>query len=143
MIKIYENDSYIKEFNTKIKLIHKENKEIELAETAFYAKGGGQPGDIGEIISDRQKIDIKSTIKSGKSIVNILETIEDLKVDKQLIERVEKYASIKHIIKNNKKDDEKIYDLINEIIRALSNIKSGFFDWTGNLNTCTFFLFIY
>ena len=47
--------------------------------------------------------------------------VEDLKVDKQLIERVKKYASIKHIIKNNKKDDEKIYDLINEIIRDLKN----------------------
>ena len=47
--------------------------------------------------------------------------VEDLKVDKQLIERVKKYASIKHIIKNNKKDDEKIYDLLNEIIRDLKN----------------------
>ena len=32
-----------------------------------------------------------------------------------------KYASIKYIINNNKKNEEKIYELLNEIIRDLKN----------------------
>tara|TARA_Y100000590_G_scaffold19124_1_gene22676 strand:+ start:584 stop:2359 length:1776 start_codon:yes stop_codon:yes gene_type:complete len=47
--------------------------------------------------------------------------IEDLNVDKQLIDRVKKHASIKHIISKNKKDDEKIYDLLKEVIRDLKD----------------------
>ena len=48
-------------------------------------------------------------------------TIEDLNIDSQLIERDKKYASIKYIINNNKKNEEKIYELLNEIIRDLKN----------------------
>ena len=44
-----------------------------------------------------------------------------MEIDKQLIERVKKYASIKHIINNNKRNYEKIYELLNEIIRDLKN----------------------
>ena len=49
MIKIYEDNAYVKEFKSKIKFINREKKEIELEKTAFYARGGGQPGDIGTI----------------------------------------------------------------------------------------------
>ena len=44
-----------------------------------------------------------------------------MNIDSQLIERVKKYASIKYIINNNKKNEEKIYELLNEIIRDLKN----------------------
>ena len=44
-----------------------------------------------------------------------------MNIDSQLIERVKKYASIKHIINNIKKNEEKIYELLNEIIRDLKN----------------------
>ncbi len=45
MIKLYEENSYTKEFEAKIINIDKEIKLIELEKTAFFGKGGGQPGD--------------------------------------------------------------------------------------------------
>ena len=60
--------------------------------------------------------EILSKLKSNDQF-----TIEDLNIDSQLIERVKKYSSIKYIINNNKKNEEKIYELLNEIIRDLKN----------------------
>ena len=49
MKKIFEEDSYIKDFTTKINQVDEANKIIQLEETAFYAKSGGQPGDTGKL----------------------------------------------------------------------------------------------
>ena len=47
--------------------------------------------------------------------------IENLKIDQNLIDRVLKYASIKHILVKNFKDDQKILEILSEIIRDLKN----------------------
>ena len=47
--------------------------------------------------------------------------IENINVDKTLIERVLKYASIKHIIIKNFNDDEKILEILSELVRDLKN----------------------
>ena len=41
-------------------------------------------------------------MKSGEQI-----TIEDLKLDNQLLEKINKFAPIKHILKNQANDDQK------------------------------------
>ncbi|MBC8307465.1 MAG: DNA primase [Pelagibacterales bacterium] len=57
-----------------------------------------------------------SKLKSGNKF-----SIEDLSIDKQLINRIIKFASIKHILKNYQNDHEKIFDLLQEIGRDLKN----------------------
>ena len=53
---------------------------------------------------------------------NLEETnFEILKIDQNLIDRILKYASIKHIIAKNFNDDQKIIDILNEILRDLKN----------------------
>ena len=60
---------------------------------------------------------IISELKKGSEF-----SLNDLKIDKQLIDRIFKFASIKHILnKYQKKDEEKIFELLNEIIRDLKN----------------------
>jgi len=46
---------------------------------------------------------------------------EDIKIDQGLIDRVTKYASIKHIILKNLDDDQKILEILNEVLRDLKN----------------------
>ena len=47
--------------------------------------------------------------------------VEILKIDKSLIDRVFKYASIKHILAKNLDDDQKILEILSELIRDLKN----------------------
>ena len=58
MSKLFEENPYLREFKAKIINIDIEEKTIELDNTAFYARSGGQPGDIGEIIAENQNIEV-------------------------------------------------------------------------------------
>ena len=55
-------------------------------------------------------------LKSGSQI-----TIQDLNLDAQLLEKINKFASIKHILKNQLNDDQKIIELLEDISRDLMN----------------------
>ena len=59
---------------------------------------------------------IVEKLKSGSQI-----TINDLNLDVQLIEKINKFASIKHILKNQSNDDQKIIELLEDISRDLMN----------------------
>ena len=55
-------------------------------------------------------------LKTGEQI-----TIEDLKLDSQLLEKINKFAPIKHILKNQAGDDQKTIELLEDISRDLMN----------------------
>ena len=88
MANIFEENPYTKEVETRIKEIDIENKTIELENTIFYGKSGGQPGDEGEITADGQKIEVIDTIKTDGSIKNILENINGLSKNQKIIARI-------------------------------------------------------
>ncbi len=48
-------------------------------------------------------------------------TIDELSIDSQLIDKIFKFASIKHILNNNKNNHDKIFDLLEEIMKDLKN----------------------
>ena len=55
-----------------------------------------------------------SKLKSGKKI-----TQNDLEIDDQLVNRIFKFASIKHILKKQKNDKQKIFELLDEYLHDL------------------------
>ena len=55
-------------------------------------------------------------LKSGSQI-----TIQDLDLDVQLTEKINKFAPIKHILKNQSDDDQKIIEILEDISRDLMN----------------------
>jgi DNA primase len=55
-------------------------------------------------------------LKSGEQI-----TIESLHLDKQLFDKINKFAPIKHILKNKNDDDHEIIELLEDISRDLMN----------------------
>ena len=64
--------------------------------------------------------------KIFKLIIEKLETeeqitIDDLKLDTQLLEKINKFAPIKHILKNQGDNDQKIIELLEDISRDLMN----------------------
>ncbi len=55
-------------------------------------------------------------LKSGEQI-----TIEDIKLDKQLLDKINKFAPIKHILKNKPDDDNQVIELLDDISKDLFN----------------------
>ena len=90
-----------------------------------------------ELIKNNTKLieNVKIFTKENKLVfdefVNNLNNKEEfslynLSIDKQLIDRIFKFASIKHIVKKNKSNDQQILDLLEETIRDLKNYELEF-----------------
>ncbi len=88
MTKLFEGDAYLKEFKANIIKIVKEDNCIELDQTAFYAKSGGQPGDKGEIEAEGTKIQVLDTIKENNKIINIVNDLKDLVENREIIGKI-------------------------------------------------------
>ena len=80
MIKLFEENPYIKEFESQIISLDKEKKLIELEKTAFYGKGGGQPGDSGTLINEFRIIEVIETIKKENTLLHQVNTVNNLKI---------------------------------------------------------------
>ncbi len=80
MIKLFEENSYIKEFESQIINLDKENNLIELEKTAFYGKGGGQPGDSGKLVTELETIEVIETIKKEDTLLHQVNTVNNLKI---------------------------------------------------------------
>jgi DNA primase len=50
-----------------------------------------------------------------------LSNIKDLNLDKQLLDKINKFAPIKHILKNKSDNDHEIMELLEDITRDLMN----------------------
>jgi DNA primase len=59
---------------------------------------------------------IITKLKSGEQI-----TIEGLSLDKQLLDKINKFAPIKHILKNKSDNDHQVIELLEDISRDLVN----------------------
>ncbi len=72
-----------------------------------------------KLFSSENKLLFSEILSQLKNFENT--DIENLNVDQNLIARVLKYASIKHIMVQNFNDDEKIIEILSELIRDLKN----------------------
>ena len=97
MTKLFEDDGYLKKFKARIIGIEKENNRIELNQTAFYAKSGGQPGDTGTIEVEDAKIQVLDTVKENNKIINIVDNIKDLREKTDIIGKINWDLRYKHM----------------------------------------------
>ena len=79
-MKMYEENPYLNEFESKITNIDHENNCIELEKTAFYGQSGGQPGDTGILEINNKKIEVKNTLKNKNTILHQLEETENINI---------------------------------------------------------------
>jgi len=79
MIKLFEENSYMQEFETEIIDLDKENNLIELKKTAFYGRGGGQPGDTGTLSIESEIMEVIETVKKQDSILHQVKSIDSIK----------------------------------------------------------------
>ncbi len=72
-----------------------------------------------KLFSNENKLLFEEILTKTNNFVNT--NIESLKIEQSLIDRVFKYASIKHILVRYLNDDQKILEILSEIIRDLKN----------------------
>ncbi len=72
-----------------------------------------------KLYSDENKQLFAEILKQSENLINL--DVQKLNVDKNLINRVINYASVKHIISKNLNDDQKILEIFTEIIQDLKN----------------------
>jgi len=71
------------------------------------------------LFTNENKLVFESILSKLK--INEKFALEDLTIDKQLIDRIFKFASIRHILNSQKKSHQQILDLLEEILRDLKN----------------------
>ncbi len=74
-----------------------------------------------KLFSNENKQLFNEILDQSKNLLNL--DIQKLNVDSNLVKRVMNYASVKHIISKNLKDDEKILEIFTEIIQDLKNFE--------------------
>ncbi len=72
-----------------------------------------------KLFSSENKLLLEEIIDHTNNFENT--NLETLKIDQGLIDRVLKYASIKYILVKNLNDDQKILEILSELIRDLKN----------------------
>ena len=93
---LFIENSYLKEFETKVQKV--ENDNIILEQTAFYAKSGGQPGDVGKITLNGKEINIIDTVYDNKqNILHVCENSNDLKIDEKIKGKINWKIRYKHM----------------------------------------------
>lgn len=97
MTKLFETNSYLKEFKSKVININKEEKRIELEETVFYGKSGGQPGDLGKLIYENIEIEVLETIKQDGKIINLVNNVKDLTIGSEVEGKIDWDIRYKHM----------------------------------------------
>jgi len=71
-VRLFENDSYLKETEAEVVAVFEEG--VVLDQTVFYARGGGQPGDQGELVlPSGELLSIVDTVKGeGDQILHLV-----------------------------------------------------------------------
>ena len=93
---LFIEDSYLKDFDATI--LNIDSNKIILDRTAFYAKSGGQPGDIGKTILNGKEINIIDTVYDNKqNILHVCENSNDLKIDEKIKGKINWEIRYKHM----------------------------------------------
>ncbi|MCK5112585.1 MAG: alanine--tRNA ligase, partial [Thermoplasmatales archaeon] len=98
-IPLYYEDHYSKEFDAKVlwKSDTDNGTKVILDKTTFYPDGGGQPGDMGDLSTDKKQVFVKQVEKEGNSILHIIDG--DLKVGEEVHGKIDwdrRYSLMKH-----------------------------------------------
>ena len=72
-----------------------------------------------KIFTEENKIVFDKVLKELSENDNL--KLEDLAIDQQLLDKISKFASIKHILNINKNDDRKVLDILEELKRDIKN----------------------
>ena len=77
-----------------------------------------------KLFSNENKLIFEQILKETNNLEKT--DFESINIDQNLLERIFKYASIKHILEKNYNDDQKILEILTEILRDIKNYELEF-----------------
>ena len=77
-----------------------------------------------KLFSDENKLILETLVAKLKSAEKL--TLQEIPIDPQLTEKIFKFASIKHILNNHQNDQDKMFELLEEVSRDLKNYNLEF-----------------
>jgi len=93
---LFIENPYLKEFESKVQKV--ENNNIVLEQTAFYAKSGGQPGDVGKIKLNEKEISVIDTMyDQEKNIIHVCDNSNDLNIGEIIKGKINWEIRYKHM----------------------------------------------
>ena len=72
-----------------------------------------------KLFTNENKLVFEEILKQTNNFQNI--DLDNVMIDENLTNRIYKHASIKHILSKDLNDEEKIIDILNEVLRDLKN----------------------
>jgi len=75
---LFYTDSYLREFEATVGDVDAERSAVILDRTAFYAGGGGQPHDVGELRFGSSRAAVVKVKKEGPAVVHFLSDASSL-----------------------------------------------------------------
>ena len=69
---LFQSDSYLKKFETKLINVDLESRILFLDKTTFYPGGGGQPCDMGTLSSNHVNFKVEKVKKQGDDILHYI-----------------------------------------------------------------------
>ena len=70
---LYQTDSYLQEFDSKITAVDAETRSLVLDRSAFYPGGGGQPCDFGALTVAGTVYPVQKIKKQGEDVIHFLD----------------------------------------------------------------------
>ena len=93
---LFIENSYLKELECEI--VNIKNNQITLNQTIFYAKSGGQPGDIGTLSNNENNVNIIETVfDEENNIIHITEEDIKFKIKEKIRGRINWKTRYKHM----------------------------------------------
>jgi len=77
-LRIYHDDSYLKEFTAEVMDKDEENHGVSLSQTAFFPGGGGQPGDKGLLTFHNREVPLEKIKTIDGELVHVLSQTQSL-----------------------------------------------------------------
>jgi misacylated tRNA(Ala) deacylase len=69
---LYQTDSYLQEFDARVRSVLADERAVILDQTAFYPGGGGQPCDFGNLIVAGAGFPVTAVKKQGTDVLHFL-----------------------------------------------------------------------
>lgn len=86
---LYQTDSYVRSFKSRVAKVLEDEKAVVLEESAFYPGGGGQPNDAGTMKTSSIECIVLKVKKAGGDVLHYLDSVEGVNEGDEVLGQID------------------------------------------------------